>query len=57
MGKRDDIDIATFDLETRTTLKKEGATVAPNTNRDQRKVSNKEKNLATMLLNSAKQDA
>jgi len=42
MEKRDDIDIAIFDLETRTTLRKQGATMASNTNHGQRKANNKE---------------
>lgn len=42
MEKRDDIDIAIFDPETRTTLRKEGATMISNTNHGQRKASNKE---------------
>lgn len=41
MEKRDDIDIAIFDPETRTSLKKEDAMIS-NTNHGQRKASNKE---------------
>jgi len=41
MEKRDDIDIAIFDPEARTTLRKEDATMASNTNHGQRKASNK----------------
>lgn len=48
MEKRDDIDIAIFDPETRTTLRKENATMVPNTNHDQRKVGNKESNNNTI---------
>lgn len=55
MEKRDDIDIAIFDPESRTTLRKEGATMVSNTNHDQRKAAIK--NLAITLLNFIKQDA
>lgn len=40
--KRDDIDIAIFDPEMRTTLRKESATMISNTNHGKRKTSNKE---------------
>lgn len=55
MEKRDDIDIAIFDPETRTMLKKEGATMVSNTNHEQRKATIK--NLEITLVNSIKQDA
>lgn len=37
MEKKDDIDIAIFDPETRTRLRKEGATMASDLNHGQRK--------------------
>lgn len=53
MENRDDIDIAIFDIETRTTLKKEDAMIS-NTNHGQRKASNK---VLQQLLNSMRQNA
>lgn len=54
MEKRDDVDIAIFDPETRTTLRKEGATMK-RVHRIQITVkgrANNKESLATILLNS-----
>lgn len=57
MEKRDDIDIAMFDLEMRTTLRKEGATMISNTNHGQRKASNKESCNNSIKFYSTRQNA